>query len=107
MNETAVHPIGSLRSSESAAPARALLPDRAETAAREPAASDAGKPAKPAERELDQARLSNISLHFQVDEDSRQLTVFVIDRATRRVIRSIPASELRKLQAGELLKLTA
>jgi uncharacterized FlaG/YvyC family protein len=42
-----------------------------------------------------------------VDEETQQLTVFLVDKATRRVIRSIPASELNKLQAGDLLKLTA
>lgn len=50
---------------------------------------------------------SNVSIHFRLDDQTNDLTVFVVDRKTKRVLRSIPASELHKLQAGDLLKLTA
>jgi uncharacterized FlaG/YvyC family protein len=50
---------------------------------------------------------SNVSIHFRLDDETHELTVFVVDRKTKRVIRSIPASELHKLQAGDLLQLTA
>jgi hypothetical protein len=50
---------------------------------------------------------SDVSIHFRVDEETKDLTVFVVDRKSKRVLRSIPANELAKLQAGDLLKLTA
>ncbi len=50
---------------------------------------------------------SNIALQFRVDEKTKDVTVFVVDKASKKVLRSIPASELAKLGAGELLKMTA
>ena len=103
MNETSIAPISSVRRSESVVTVKYIVPDKAEPVVAEPE-----KPIKPIENESDQARsMSNVSLHFQVDDETQQLTVFLVDKATRRVIRSIPTSELNKLQAGDLLKLTA
>ena len=50
---------------------------------------------------------SNIALQFRVDEKTKDVTVFVVDQVSKKVLRSIPASELAKLGAGELLKMTA
>ena len=50
---------------------------------------------------------ANISLKFRVDEETREVTIFVVDRSSKKVIRSIPPGELAKMRAGELLKLTA
>lgn len=103
MNEISINPISSVRPSESGVLAKIIVPNKAETAT-----SESDKSAKQMENELDQAKsFSNVSIHFKVDEETQELTVFVVDRTSRRVIRSIPASELNKLQAGDLLKLTA
>ena len=103
MNETAIPPISSVRLSESVVPIRSILPEKHEAVL-----SDSEKPIKTIESESEQAKnVSSVSIHFQVDGETGQLTVFLIDKASRRVIRSIPASELNKLQAGDLLKLTA
>jgi len=53
------------------------------------------------------SNFSKVSLQFRIDEKTKDVTVFVVDRNSKRVLRSIPASELAKLQAGDLLKLTA
>jgi len=50
--------------------------------------------------------LANVSIHFRVDDKSNNVTVFLTDRKSKKVLRSIPASELQKLQIGDLLKLT-
>jgi uncharacterized FlaG/YvyC family protein len=103
MNEISNGPISSVRLSESVVTNKYVNPYKTE-----PAVSEPDKPMKQVENESDQARsLSNVSIHFQVDDETQQLTVFLVDKASRRVIRSIPASELNKLQAGDLLKLTA
>jgi uncharacterized FlaG/YvyC family protein len=47
----------------------------------------------------------NTSLRFQIDE--QKMTIYIIDRASKEVLRSIPASEMHKLNAGDLIKLTA
>ncbi len=50
---------------------------------------------------------SNVFLKFKVDEDTRSITVYVIDRETKRVLRSIPPEEMNKLQTGDLLEMIA
>ncbi len=64
------------------------------TSENKPAAS----PAKP---------VGDIQLKFQVNEETKQVTVYVVDRASKRVIRSIPPDELNNLQAGDLVELLA
>jgi len=72
-----------------------------------------GAPAEPKPARVDDKSTlpisngSNVSIHFRVDEETNELTVFVVDQTSKRVLRSIPASELQKLQAGDLLRLTA
>ncbi len=79
----------------------------------DPAALKPGAPALPkAEKEEDKPVLpvnngDNVAIHFKVDAKTHNITVFVVDRQTRRVLRSIPPEELNKLQTGDLLELTA
>lgn len=71
-------------------------------------ASDQDKLSTQMESEIEQANASsNVSVHFRVNDDTNELTVFVVDRNSHRVLRSIPISEFYKMQAGELLKLAA
>ena len=110
MTETSINPISSVRPPESGAASRALAPVvRAGTT---PAAGqmpvEADKSAKPVETPPDQSgSFSNVSIHFKLDDKTNDLTVIVVDQKSKRVLRTIPASELHKLQAGDLLKLTA
>lgn len=106
MKETLINPIGSVRPPEPGMSPKALAPAHAETVtAHESAVVEANKSQKQAEVASNQ--VGNVSIHFRLDDKTNELTVFVVDRKTKRVIRSIPASELHKLQSGELLKLTA
>jgi len=109
MNEISINPINSVRLADAGAPVKSIIPEKTQTAIlREPITPNSDKPTKPAENESDQAgNVSNVSIHFKVDDETKQLTVFVVDKRSKRVIRTIPASELSKLQAGDLLKLTA
>jgi len=64
--------------------------------------------AKPAETALPVTNAhSNVFLKFRVDEKTNDLTVFVIDRASRQVLRTIPSDELTHMHSGDLLKLLA
>ena len=61
-----------------------------------------------AKNTLDQlGSLANVSIHFRVDDKTDNVTVFLVDRKTKKVLRSIPVDELQKLQITDLLKLTA
>jgi uncharacterized FlaG/YvyC family protein len=46
-------------------------------------------------------------LKFVVDDKNNDVTVYVVDRATHRIKRSIPPNEVNNLKAGDLLKLLA
>jgi hypothetical protein len=51
--------------------------------------------------------LRNVRLKFKVDPQTNDITVLMIDVASRRVIRAIPPEELQKLDEGELVELLA
>jgi hypothetical protein len=53
------------------------------------------------------AAAPQLHTRFKVDPDTQELTVFMVDPATRRVVRTIPAEELKNLAQGELLELLA
>jgi uncharacterized FlaG/YvyC family protein len=66
------------------------------------------KSSTPIENEPTQFSSStNITVHFRVNDETNELTAFVVDRNSHRVLRSIPISEFYKMPAGELLKLAA
>lgn len=44
-------------------------------------------------------------LRFKVDENTNDVTVYVLDRSSRQILRTIPADQMRKLQSGDLLDL--
>lgn len=48
-----------------------------------------------------------VFLKFQVNKETNEVTVYVVDRTSRRVLRTIPPEEMSKLQAGDLLELLA
>ena len=50
---------------------------------------------------------SNVSVHFRVNDDTHELTVFVVDRGNKKILRTIPASEFSKLNAGDIVRWTA
>jgi uncharacterized FlaG/YvyC family protein len=109
MNETSIKPISSVSPPETGMSAKSLVTNQADTVpAHKPTSSESDAVLKALEATPDHGGSpSNVSIHFRLDDKTHELTVFVVDRKTKRVIRSIPASELHKLQAGELLKLTA
>jgi uncharacterized FlaG/YvyC family protein len=49
--------------------------------------------------------LSSVHLQFKVDTKTQDVTVLVLDKATQKVLRTIPPEEMSKLQAGDLLEL--
>jgi hypothetical protein len=65
-----------------------------------PARPEAPPPAKASPKAL-----PNVSLHFKIDASTNEVTVLILDKGTREVIRTIPPDELSKLRQGELLEL--
>jgi hypothetical protein len=72
-----------------------ITPVKARDAA--PQAKVAGKPSS--------SYSGEVNLRFDIDEETRQVTVMVIDRRSKRVIRTIPPDELGKLKEGDLFEM--
>jgi uncharacterized FlaG/YvyC family protein len=53
-----------------------------------------------------QNSLADLRLKFRVDPDSNDVTVLIMDKATDKVIRTIPPEELKNLREGGLIELT-
>jgi len=47
----------------------------------------------------------DVYLRFKVDEKTQDITIYILDRTTREVVRTIPSEELAKLKAGDLVSL--
>lgn len=76
------------------------------------AASPEPQKVEPKKVEKEQSALpitnqENISIRFQVDEKTNQVMVYVVDRQSKQVLRTIPPGELSKLSAGDLIRLSA
>ncbi len=108
MSESSIKLISSVRPIESGVTPGALSPIQTDnTAHQKPVAVNQDKAQMQVERVPAQSgNLSNVSIHFRVDDETNDVTIFIIDRKSKKVLRSIPASELQKLQVGDLLKLT-
>ena len=109
MNERSVYPITSVRAQETGTYSKINASGKEEAAMeRENLSADTNRSAPKTESGTDFTKnLSNISIHFNVDDETNRLIVVVTERKSGRVIRTIPASELEKMQAGDLLRLTA
>lgn len=80
----------------------------------------ASKPAKPADEKKSAANevskekasdapsslaLSDVRLRFQVDQETHDVTVLVLDKKTNDLIRTIPPEELKKFREGDMVAL--
>jgi hypothetical protein len=77
-----------------------------------PAARLAAQTAQAAQEKVDTkpslpiTNSDNVTIRFRVDHKTNNVTVFIVDRVSKRVLRSIPPEEVGKLQAGDLFELT-
>ncbi len=109
MNPASIKPISAVQPNAGSALSKSLTPPPADTSTQaRPASTQAEKTQPEPQAQPSEANsLANVSIRFQMDEKTNNVTIFLVDRRTRKVLRSIPASELRKMQLGDLLKLTA
>lgn len=49
--------------------------------------------------------LSDVRLRFQVDQETHDVTVLVLDKNTNDLIRTIPPDELKKFREGDMVAL--
>jgi uncharacterized FlaG/YvyC family protein len=60
-----------------------------------------------ADSKTDKARAQDVNLKFMVDADTKNVTILVVDRSSKEVVRTIPPEEMSRLDPGELLQLFA
>jgi uncharacterized FlaG/YvyC family protein len=54
-----------------------------------------------------QGQARQLHPRFKVDPDTQQVTVLLLDPDTKRVVRTIPAEELKNVAEGELFEMLA
>lgn len=112
MTTSPIQPIGSTQQNESSSLTQILVTQMEMMTQSRLASSQAETPQLEAKAETkpevkSENSLENISLHFRVDDKTNSVIIFLVDRKSHKVLRSIPATELQKMQIGDLLKLTA
>jgi uncharacterized FlaG/YvyC family protein len=67
---------------------------------------DKGKSESSSKAEIKSPNLLNdVSLKFEIDSQTHEVTVLLLDRTSQRVVRTIPPEEISKLNPGDLLQL--
>ncbi len=77
-----------------------------ETPANGPGQAEKVKPAE-TNAAVNKAPLGDVYLRFEVNDETRDVTIYVVDRASKNVVRTIPPEQANKLRAGDLLHLLA
>jgi uncharacterized FlaG/YvyC family protein len=111
MNPSSIQPIGSVQQTDNSAQSKLTAAQTELLQNRLAAAVQLHKTHSEAKAEVEKkteqaSNLENVSIHFRVDDKSNAVTIFLVDRKSKKVLRSIPAGELQKMQIGDLLKLT-
>jgi len=53
------------------------------------------------------ANPTDITLKFKIDEKTQDVTILILNRSTRQLVRTIPPEEMNKIEPGDLLELFA
>ncbi len=83
----------------------AALAQKTEAASKPDPASK--KAEEPEEKQPLASPFQNVHLKFKVDPKTNEVTVMMVDNASKRVVRTIPPDELRQMKEGDLVQLTA
>ncbi|MCX8062362.1 MAG: flagellar protein FlaG [Anaerolineales bacterium] len=51
--------------------------------------------------------LGDVTLRFEIDSQTHDVTILILDKASRQVVRTIPPEEMARMDPGELLQLFA
>jgi uncharacterized FlaG/YvyC family protein len=49
----------------------------------------------------------DVTLRFEIDSQTHDVTILILDKASKKVVRTIPPEEMARLDPGELLQLFA
>jgi uncharacterized FlaG/YvyC family protein len=65
----------------------------------------ANKPVNAPDARVQAIQKQDVRMRFLIDPTSKQVTVLIFDKASQKVLRTIPADELSKMQEGDLVNL--
>ncbi len=51
--------------------------------------------------------LGDVTLRFEIDSQTHDVTILILDKSSRQVVRTIPPEEMARMDPGELLQLFA
>lgn len=51
--------------------------------------------------------LGDVTLRFEIDSQTHDVTILILDKTSQRVVRTIPPEEMARMDPGELLQLFA
>ena len=93
-------------------PGEPLQARRGGEAQSEPAAgaarsNDAQKPKPAVEKKTAPSSSPDVTLRYRMDEETKEMVLYLVDRKSKEVLRTIPADAQRKMSPGELVSLTA
>ena len=58
-----------------------------------------------ATKPISNSQFTDVHLKFQVDSETKEITVLVLDKISKEIIRTIPSEEIANLRAGDLFEL--
>lgn len=50
---------------------------------------------------------TDVTLRFEIDSQTHDVTILILDKASQKVVRTIPPDEMERMDPGELLQLFA
>jgi hypothetical protein len=65
----------------------------------------ANRPVNPPDARVQSIKKEDVRMRFVIDPQSKNVTVLVFDKASNKVLRTIPQEELTKMKEGELVDL--
>jgi len=79
---------------------------KASTTVQETEKQSESKPEEERSKDTPKFNLNNVGLQFEVDNDTGDVTVKVIDQETKEILRTIPQRDFRDLSVAELFSLS-
>ena len=70
----------------------------------EAAAQPVSAPEKPAREKSAAISMREVTLRYKVDPDTQAVSLLIIDRQSRKIIRTVPAEELARLGVSQIFE---
>lgn len=83
--------------SQAQSPRQLARTRRLQVQERQPGPESGGKSDKPAQPEVASDMMRDVALRYKIDQETGALSLLIIDRQSRQIIRTVPPEELSRL----------